>query len=183
MKTKDDLTEAELACLELYEMVENGHESRADVYQGRDYYPKAYNIGKAITESLKPKLKPVDMSVLIDSGVYCRFSNHEGSLDEKGFNSLLKICNPSTSYLYQSNQSTYRFCKPRTDYWFSAVNFTDVEKLIDRLHDAGFKVTVNRIMVSYGESFIGGGVSPGGINAFKIEPELRDGFCWPWEVE
>lgn len=181
MKTREDLTEAELACLELYQFVEHSHESRVEIYQGQDSYPKAYNVGKAIAEQLKPKLKPVDMSVFIGSGIDCEFSNN---LVEFAIAYLKKIKEPNYPYVFRNAGWTY--CKPRMDYWFSPLNFIDAGLIIGELRLAGFKVDVEYyykdVVHASGNWGASGGVEPAGILSFKISG-LQDGYCWPWEVE
>lgn len=123
-----------------------------------------------LSKTIKSKLKPVDMSVLVGSGVDCVFCDCK---DFKGmefhYSMLDKIKLPEKSALdtlYVSyNNVPWFYCKPRMNYWFSFHNFEVSTPLIRRdLHDAGFDADLD----AKDFSFI--------ING------LREGYCWPWEV-
>lgn len=125
------------------------------------------NTGSKIQEAIKPKKTPVDMSVLIDSGIDCIFHNAEGEfidilsrIDGSWFISEDCHGNLCTEFLQ---------CKPRMNYWFSACNFIDVDQLIDNIVESGFRVCTIRN-------------DDGGIEAFKIlGVNVAEDRCWPWE--
>lgn len=108
----------------------------------------------------KSKIRtPVDMSVLVDSGIDCLFRNIGGvrwSMSE-----LKAIC---TNQDYMDEHSEpWDFCKPRMHHWFSDFNFDAPLDLHNALTRAGF-------MLDYRDA------------AFKIIG-LHDGYCWPGEIE
>ena len=103
------------------------------------------------------------MSVLVNSGIDCVFSDDLKDLDtEESFALLGKINQESRRFLTTENYP-FNYCKPRMNYWFSAENFNDVDKLADSLFVTGFHVLQGR-------------------DAFMIEG-LQDGYCWPWEIK
>ncbi len=110
---------------------------------------------------IRPKLKAVDMSVLVGSGVDCGFS------DELHKNALVRVGLFSGSnredFPFRDNSGVdWKYCKPRMNYWFSYNNFTNVRDLLGNLRDAGFSVQTD-------------------VGCFKIVG-LLEGYCWPWEV-
>ena len=106
--------------------------------------------------------KPVDMSVLVDSGVLCVFSDSH-NLKLKGF--LLQISHETYAL---DNFTTWKYCRPLYGHWHSAKNFGDVEGFIAKLVDAGFCVGTDKC---YGVT-----------EHFRIIG-LQDGYCYPWESE
>lgn len=125
---------------------------------------ESIQIGDEILASQQIK-KPVDISVLVDSGVLCEFSSGAGFahptmgfLDDMGYK------------LYRREEFyEYRYCRPLFGHWHSAKNFDDVEGLIAKLKDAGFEVEVE-VEVEYLK-----------INLFRITGMQCD-YCMPWEV-
>ena len=127
-----------------------------------------YQFGKEIAEKLEPELKPVDMSMLIGSGVDCAFSDDLRDLDtEEAFAFLGKVNQESMRFLTTENYP-FNYCKPRMNYWFSADNFDDVDDLLTRLNKAGFEIILKS--------------TADGIVSFMIKDKKAD-RCWPWEVE
>lgn len=104
--------------------------------------------------------KPVDLSVLISSGIDCYFS------DDPDY----WCCTLSAKEKWTSEEITERRIKPRMNYWFSWLNFSAENDWLYVLSDAGFLVEVDE------------GDEGDCVHAFRITG-LRDGYCWPWEVE
>lgn len=125
-----------------------------------------YQFGKEIAKKLEPELKPVDMSVLMGSGIDCVFSNFNNFRAQR-IGSLTGIS--SDFYYCGVREKGYEYCKPRMNYWFSAENFEDVDGLMKSLAAAGFSVSKK----------LYGGLK---TQSFMIK-DLQDGFCWPWVVE
>lgn len=100
-------------------------------------------------------MKPVDLSVLIDSGI---------DVDDKDMRGVYYDPLFFNVDLYIERRS-----KPRMSYWFSNANDywggVGIDAAVTKLVDAGFDVDVNR------QAY-----------AFRIHG-LRDNYCWPWEVE
>ena len=116
------------------------------------------NADELLADMLKPKLKPVDMSVLV--GIDCSF--HNAPDDEQVEFSQLVGIGPDGSY-DEFETDTYVYCKPRMNYWFSLLNFDD-KFLLQKLGDAGFETKTHP------------------SHSFKITG-LKNGYCWPWELE
>ena len=113
---------------------------------------------------------PVDMSVLINSGIECEFwndywmdeSNHRTlsyltSLSVKDF--ILGECYVSSGW----GDAVYTCCQPKLNHWFSFRNFDNLNKVISGMTRAGFDVSVD-------DEYY----------AFQIKG-LQEGHCWPWE--
>ena len=109
---------------------------------------------------MPPKVTPVDMSVLVGSGIDCEFWDLKGV----GYNGqLVGITNAPE---YRSLGDFWDRCKPRMGYWFSAMNFKDADKLVKELRAAGFA----------GEQTY----TTGPTIEFRITG-LALNRCWPWE--
>lgn len=127
----------------------------------RDNYRRRLNADEILADMLKPKLTPVDMSVLVYSGIDCWFGN-KGSPMKEWYSMLTGVC-VGGGYWRQSPRSVHPICKPRMRYWFGCGNFKNPDKLLTDLHGAGFRVAK-------------------GYHQFKITG-LREGRCWPWECD
>jgi hypothetical protein len=113
------------------------------------------NADAILAEMLKPKLTPVDMSVLV--GFDCNYAKLDTF--ETWFAPLGAVLHEC--YELESGR-VFRKCKPRMNYWFSTRNFSDPDSLASRLIKAGFVLAVNK-------------------DAIQVLC-LCNGFCWPWEV-
>jgi len=108
---------------------------------------------------IAPTLKPVDMSVFIDSGIDCEFSHSSdftrvtigriGSIAGETFN-----CHTGNSFTSHSK------CRPRLDHWHSMNNCPDIN-IVQKLEMAGFDVTEDDC---------------------HIKVSLSDSRCYPWEA-
>lgn len=163
---ESELKDYERHALEIYR-----HFSRKDVEPTFSTMRKTkslYEFGKEIAEKLEPELKPVDMSVLVNSGIDCVFWDWHG---REYMDFLIKIGKGDATF--GSSKGLEPKCKPRMNYWFSAENFDDTFNLIDRLEKAGFVLGKSYLRLDDGDLH---------LKAFKIKG-LQDGCCWPWEVE
>jgi len=133
-----------------------------------------YKFGKEIAEKLEPEIKPVDMSVLVNSGIDCLFSMRVG-FDNSPVMCHLKCISPNG--FTSEDDLLWNYCKPRMNYWFSTENFKNVKGLMGKLEEAGFELEV-----MYKTIYIMGSDYITAITAFTIKG-LQDGYCWPWEVE
>lgn len=161
---ESELKEHELLALNCYRLFEK---QKKDVMLSNTSKTGAlYQFGKDIAEKLEPELKPVDMSVLVNSGVDCVFAGkHVGGL---------VVISESKTHPYKNdlNDVRHRKCKPRMNYWFSAENFKDVKDLVKKLEEAGFELEIISKTI-YGYTT---------ITAFMIK-DKKANRCWPWEVE
>ncbi len=111
---------------------------------------------------IKPKLKPVDLSVLVDSGILCEMWNSDGQSLPKSV-AFLKYAGINSDYPYQVQSGGFwRYCRPALLYWQCASN---LEKPLADFISAGFLYVFNP-----------------SDTAFRITG-LREGFCWPWECK
>jgi len=108
------------------------------------------------------KVTPVDMSVLVGSGIDCEFWGLKGA----NYNGQLVCITDAPEYKYRSLGDFWDRCKPRMNYWFSAMNFRDADKLVKELRAAGFAVEQT--------------YTTGPTIEFRITG-LADDRCWPWE--
>ena len=110
---------------------------------------------------IKPKLKPVDLSVLFDFGIDCEFSS-DGVEWLVGFLADIdSVCN----YPYaRAPKGRWFYCRPRMSYWASSCNGNyPCGEVVSVLRGAGFATS------RCGDSFIVEG--------------LIEGFTWPWECK
>lgn len=139
---------------------------------------------------IKPQLTPVDLSVLIDSGIDCEFTDH------KGGKYLSRLAEIKGGY-YWADQELYGMggeaeCRPRLDHWHS---WQGGECPLPRglrvelRHRAGIQ-GMGSFIGSVDEDIrwahvLGSGLGAAAdIIAFRIPTDkpLADGYCWPWEV-
>lgn len=112
---------------------------------------------------IAPTLKPVDMSVLVSSGIDCEF----GTSDNEWY--------PWSSPLVGEKECTYfplgapkrgiyaySHCRPRQDYWHSLMNCETL--MIKALEDAGFLININ-------------------LNEAVQFNGLQPNRCYPWEAK
>lgn len=130
---------------------------------------------------IKPALTPIDLSVLIKSGIDCEFSD----------NSDFPPADRRISYIqgigagFLTNQSTlyYLFCRPRMNHWHA---WFGGDCPLPEGIEVEVEVTCHDGSVLRGEANIfnwGRNSYEGGdIIAFKVTG-LSDGFCWPWEMD
>lgn len=113
----------------------------------------------------KVELKPVDMSVLVGSGIDCEFfelGDFPDYCTELSY--LCELHQHKEGWLYRaSSGDAYSHCRPKMNYWFSDFNFQDVFGTTSDLEAAGFELDAR-------------------VNIFCIEG-LQEGYCWPWESE
>jgi hypothetical protein len=101
-------------------------------------------------------LTPVDMSVLVGSGIDCEFWDLKGV-----YNGHLVAITSAPEY--RAIGDFWDRCKPRMNYWFSCKNFKSSSTIVENLELAGFVV----------ESCIA-------FTHFQITG-IAEGRCWPWE--
>ena len=126
---------------------------------------------------VKPELKPVDLSVLIESGIDCEMTR---STDES-ITVITKLDEIYDSHTYLSIENdVYGTCHPRHYHWHSwqggkcpLPKGFEVEVLLRN----GNSMTRN--LKSYQWSHTGYDTD---IIAFKVIG-LEDGYCYPWERE
>lgn len=125
--------------------------------------------------------KPVDLSVLIESGIDCEFQDaeHSGAVE---FAPLRYIANDS--YPYQASRDSYEQCRPRMDHnhaWVGGkcplpegimVHYIMIKN--GEIAERQNKMAVE-LLWDYDL-----GVHP--IVCFRIAG-LAEGYCWPWEVD
>ena len=125
---------------------------------------RAYLDGYELT--IAPTLKPVDMSVLIDSGIDCEFGEGVyrviGSLHsiDDGDSHKYGLC--GTGHFHQ-------YCRPRLDYWHSCGNMQNesAQIMAEKLFSAGFNCQLGF----------------GNMSLFiDAERPLLDGHCYPWQA-
>jgi len=154
---------------EFYQQVADGGEmqilyknrwSKAESGPDLDYSPEYWRV------VMPPKVTPVDMSVLVGSGIDCEFWD-EGELKILGaLNGFEKSSVTTRNYYIDMTGTLFELCKPRMGYWFSAMNFKDADKLVKELRAAGFA----------GEQTY----TTGPTIEFRITG-IADDRCWPWE--
>lgn len=116
---------------------------------------------------IKPKLVPVDMSVLVDSGVDCEFLSSTGT--------ILLICKlaagmGAASQPYRSGVigGCFSQCRPRMNHWHSTANCGESgPDVVLRLRDAGFNVEYDASDAAF---------------YIVADKALCDGRCWPWDA-
>ncbi len=109
---------------------------------------------------VRPTLTPVDMSVLVGSGIDCTFT---GGGDYR-HGPLIGICGENYHLGTDSGaHSAHSRCRPRMDHWHSLMNIkrgSASEAVTDDLVSAGFEL-----------QFLNG----------SIKITLQEGYCMPWE--
>ena len=128
--------------------------SKAESGPNLDDFPEYWRV------VMPPKLVPVDMSVLVGSGINCEFWDLKGVY----VGQLVGITD-APEYRYRSLDDFWARCQP-PGYWFSAMNSRDVNALIIKLRNAGFDVDRTH--------------TGGPTVEFRITG-LADDRCWPWE--
>lgn len=142
---------------------------------------------------IKPKKKVVDMSVLIDSGIDCEFSNNgstwgAGKLVNIDTPTPIEREDPPKEYLYLKDyiglhNRPYRYCRLRMNHvhawqggecplpegvlvkvWYRRMGFAHISSS------------------DYIDDWRHDGDYDTNIIAFEVIG-LADGYCWPWEVE
>lgn len=119
---------------------------------------------------IAPALKPVDMSVLVNSGIDCEFSDCKFSAGAP-IGQLTGLSTKGEQHYNSSTGSCWPHCRPRQDYWHSLHNCPVLDgegpfstKTFNNLRGAGFDVR-------HGES--------GKIFYFT---GVLVGRCYPWEA-
>lgn len=127
---------------------------------------------------VKPELKPIDLSVLIKSGIDCEFSESNTT----GVRYIGKLCSAGADYsraLTNNRFDTWACCRPRMNHlhaWAGGncplpegleveVTFRDRSPITAR---TGPEFRWDHRGTSYD------------IIAFEVLG-LQDGYCWPWE--
>lgn len=114
---------------------------------------------------IAPTLTPVDMSVLVGSGIDCEFFENGQGVDS--ISPLVKIeRDAKNEYVDQFGAYSQR-CRPRMDHWHSlfGMGIDEGDNLVERLRDAGFDIE---------RSGCKGHVRFGGV---------KPKFCMPWESD
>lgn len=101
---------------------------------------------------------PVDLSVLIDSGIDCLVT-----FSSDGYVHILSLD-------WNVDRLVRNRVKPKMNYWFCSLQFDGDWDIVTRLTNAGFEVE-DKWDDHYRE-WIG----------FRIIG-LQDNYCWPWEIE
>ena len=109
---------------------------------------------------VRPTLKPVDMSVLIGSGIDCEFSDGD---NWRPWSSLLGKIEGGRFFPQHSGFQAFGTCRPRQDYWHSLLNCSKM--LCSQLASAGFDITKD---CEHYSVLIHG---------------TADDYCYPWAVE
>jgi len=137
-------------------------------------------------DAIKEKKTPIDLSVLIESGIDCEFGDRHSYTE---IDKLLSIGKVSTTMPYASNYSDSYCCRPRMNHIHACPEGFDKCPLPE-----GFRVGVyyrnpkalrGSILESglnshnYVWNHLGGSSD---IIAFEALG-LADGYCYPWETE
>ena len=148
-----------------------------DKETGQEYEVQS-KIGGHFSINPITKPKPVDMSVLIGSGIDCIFGDAE---DYTVTCTLRQVKDQHGGQMYRSQLDWYIHCNPRMDYWFSAQNFTSVGELIASLDKAGFDLSIHW---SSTQEELNGSIRrhQGEVESFLI-CGLKMDRCWPWEID
>lgn len=139
------------------------------VVEGMRSMVKVFAQGRSIR--IDPTPKAVSMAELVRSRIDCVFSHEiDGDFDIGGFAGQSNMRGELTKgwFIMQRNKHLYKYCKPRMCHLFSSLNFLDPDALAYRIENSGFVVARNYT----------GDV----MTSFSIQG-LRDGRCWPWEVQ
>lgn len=136
---------------------------------------------------IAPKLKAIDLSVLVSSGIDCDFSC-DGDFSSPMIGKLAMVEKPSLFVVYRPFPAApyppYRHCQPRMNYWHSW--YGDKCPLprgliIEaRVLSVGGDISESTLCTS-DELYWGNRYKEARIIAFKVTG-LADGYCWPWEV-
>jgi len=109
---------------------------------------------------IEPAKTPVDLSVLVNSGVDCEF--WDGNEDIKFFGMLNNIISDE-KYRYIDREESWPYCQPRMNHWMSPLN-DQKGRMWDLLREAGFAVETRDYY------------------AYRITG-VQEGRCMPWEEE
>lgn len=138
-------------------------------------YPVVY--GDISNWRVKPELKPVDLSVLIESGIDCEFWDKIGAISTS-IKTLTGI-DSSLQYPYLNTAHSYKYCQPRHDYWHVWLGGDCPLPrgfVIDCMLRNG-NTYENAVDLSWEHAGYGSD-----IIAFKVL-RLADGYCYPWECK
>jgi len=120
--------------------------------------------------------KPVDLSVLID-GIDCEFGDRQ---------LVSKLIGIDTNGYVDKRKNLYAKCQPRMDHWHSWHDGGDcplpegiIAQVILRNDTAQLTTDTGLCHQWYHDAT----TAEFDIIAFKVLPELKDGFCMPWECE
>ena len=133
----------------------------------------------------KPELEPVDLSVLIESGIDCEFSDYRATKTIPIIRKLARIRKGAGDEAPYVDQAVIRwnYCKPRMNHihaWQGGEcplpDGVEVKVTFrEGTHRRG------RATTDFNWSYSTGG-SDGEIIAFEVLG-LMPGHCWPWQVE
>jgi hypothetical protein len=128
----------------------------------------------------KPMLKPVDLSVLIVSGIDCEFSTNINFTPGTIMVNKLESFSPETRYVHSGWNAPY--CRPRmTPFIHASPNGFDScplpEGLKIKIYFRDGKASTVYILRDHRTFRFD---SDHDIIAFEVLG-LADGFCWPWE--
>ena len=126
---------------------------------------------------IKPTKTPVDLSVLIDSGIDCCFWNFDE--ERKTIDRLTGIY--TRKLKYSDGWTLWKFCRPKVGYWYSwRGGKYPLPKgfVVDVLRRDGSQDRLTHIEPAewVHEEWMCD------IIAFKVDG-LADGYCYPWEIE
>jgi hypothetical protein len=127
--------------------------------------------------------KPIDLSVLIKSGIDCEFSESMHDWKCELFSPMEDIITRMSfrALQYKSISRYFDYAKPRMEHWHSWQGDETgqcplPEGLLVKLEFRDGRIASNYLKYSWdhtNEEF--------DIIAFKVTG-LADGYCWPWEV-
>ena len=135
----------------------------------------------------KPTKKPVDLSVLIDSGIDCEFLNEHGTKVSIG--KLVAFQDKPKQYMGDTGSITpisAEHCRPRMNH-IHAWQGGDCplpEGFIVKLYlrDGQVEKAGDCFLTSWTHDWPHKGCGMSDIIAFEVVG-LADGYCYPWEVE
>lgn len=137
-------------------------------------------VGSPDSVRLKPPPPtPVDLSVLVESGIDCTFS--ADGVNPEYVGALDGINGATHAHLYRDGGESHKYCTPRMDDHWHAWNGGDCPL------PGGLNIEVRRhgMPGEYERTTAYGPVKcefKSSIYAFKVTG-LADGYCWPWDTE
>ncbi len=123
---------------------------------------------------IKPTLTPVDLSVLIDSGIDCEFWDKG---EERHEHKAVWLLGKPTGIAYSAvSGMNYDYCRPRLDHWHSWG--------VNRTLPSGLFVEVRRHATpgALTPVITGEDPCPSDVYAVRIL-KVADGYCWPWGAD
>ena len=129
------------------------------------------DLDSEIDKAMKPNLKPVDLSVLIEYDIDCEFSHLDESEQRNHIDKLSNILN---GCVYRDRRRVHwSACRPRMNHIhaFEFKSYKQADDLRTKLTKAGFVFSVDKTNGAYGIILL--------LSAFDKSPD----HCWPWEIQ